>query len=297
MQNQAESKLALKNEDVLFLTSLLGGNPPVGIRDPFRGYLKEEIDKIIQEDIVPSLSERKIIKVIKGSGIQLTAEIEPLVLTCALRKVAFIATHTRIATEDQFTAIYYMSINGELVEQQQEKEGIVLIWREPDSIAADLRERFRFSAKDLNRETRAHLSMQDLRGAIELGRSDGLKALKRYLSKAGCEKRSAELLAGSLANLKTNGSIQAIDYSSTPIAVDGIAFFEGETGIWQVAPDGQYGDGMVNINSCSKGDAQDRLDEWFKEHFTQHQAQGEKAKRLQEALDTYDIQSGSAIWL
>jgi len=240
--------------DLYLLGALAGGDTLIGVRDPFYGWLTEEILEALP-GIRDDLLARSYLTA-QPSGMSIAPELAPLIATLATPRAAIMAVRTLpqgVAAE----RAYHIGA-----------EQITKLCRDDDQYTLEP-----ITAGDLAADVVAWWNIHGDQGAPgspfrlrqpalfaardAAGDADRAAALLRD---AGAPDSAIALLIAALASPLTNGSLVALRQNTMGWDTQGIAVLEGAAGLWRMRAFEHQDEPWVEVASTSLADLTQRVE-------------------------------------
>jgi len=232
MENDAV-QITCSSVEATFLASLLGARMLLGIEDPFRGWLTEEIEEAWSRARA-GLAERRFIEIQADGGVVMDPAVAALVGVWAFPQASFMLNFTSGdgPTERRYfhltqTLGVEQVLTAEAAVQLTALEGAPAIYRRVLQI-------FRLGDQAAAPGNPAMLTEALLIQARARAIESGSGAAQKVLQQGHLPEATARSLARTLADPIANGALVCLARRTTTWEVSGLGLLEGRNGLWRL---------------------------------------------------------------
>jgi hypothetical protein len=252
----------LSPREYIILASALGGETFLGFDDPFKGFLQEEVDGLVEVELIPALIKRGILQSNSEGNYQLRSDVEAMLASAAFPTITFVLSYRHKG--DALTERILFHVDGRrIIEQQEDGDALLLEALDVEDLGEYFSDLFGLGSQPPPAEEPFILSREMLHEASLLVRSEGDKSALEYLVSSGLSEAIVKSFANTLSTSKTDGVLVGIQHTADPWAVNGFAFIEGSNGLWLIHQLGHGEDHSLQMEPCSGDLARERLKNWL----------------------------------
>lgn len=219
--------------EATFLASLVGGKALVGMRDPFLGWLTEEILES-WEQARRALSERRYIAVEPDGRIVLDTAVAALVSTWASPDASFILNVTRAGEAND---VRYFHLTRYLAVEQclaSESHYQLTALENGSAVFERIVQLLSLSHQPSAPGSRALATNDVLTRVRSIATVSGSAQAAAEMQQAGATTSAAQALGETLAHPIMNGALVALAQGQTAWQVCGLGLLEGTNGLWRL---------------------------------------------------------------
>lgn len=248
------SSFHLSGPDLYLLGSLAGGETLIGLRDPFYGWLTEEIVDALAPVRSGLLASGHLS--LQHDELAFAPDLAPLIASLATPGVVLMATVTRAGSPAQ-ECTYHVSAAGaarlSTTDQQYHLEGLA-----PAALAGDICAWWQLDQQPCAPGSPFKLTQAALLAAREAIADPG--AAVAALVAAGAPAEAAASFADALAAPLTNGSLAVLRRVEAGWDVTGAALLESIAGLWQLRAFEHQDVPWVEVTPIDAGDMAQRIE-------------------------------------
>jgi len=235
--------------EMVLLAGLLGAEQVLGVEDPFRGWLAEEVDSAWEQARV-GLAARGYLTTGPDGTVTLDATVAALVGTWARPRASFVVTATRLPGPAQ--VVYYHVGDHLAVEQVRSADGCrLLALADAQAVLECVCHLCGLAEQAAAAQGPLVLPESDLRRAWEAAQAGGVSAALPVLLRPGASDEDARALAASLAEPASNSAVAGLTRRGNSWEVAGLALLEGCNGLWRLRPFARNGADWVEVIPCT----------------------------------------------
>lgn len=252
MENEVPA-ITCSPQEMVFLAGLLGADTLLGIEDPFRGWLADEIEEAWQQARTV-LAERRFIEIQTDGSVVMDVAVAALVGTWAFPEASFVLT---VTSAGGLADTRYFHLTRHLaVEQTVEADGCQLAALE-NRQAVFTRVTGLLGLHEQHPVPGASgvLKEEHLIQARTLAGDSGAEAAQIALHQAGLDTDTAAALAETLAYPVCNGALVALARRESTWEVAGLGLLEGQNGLWRLRAFTRHGENWVEAIPCGAAEA------------------------------------------
>lgn len=244
--------IELSAQEMIFLAGSLGADMLLGIDDPYRGWLANEIEEAGKQ-VQDSLEERQFIRLQPDVGIVLDVAVAAMVRSCAFPQASFVVTTT---SSDGGVVPRYLHVAPHLAVEQ------VLMTELSDTYrltaiegggTAVYRRILEILGLDGQQAAAAHggelPEVNWLRAREAVAEHEFGKA-REILQEGGLSDTTAFALVETLGTLVFNSALLALARRETTWEVAGLGVLEGQNGLWRLRAFTRNGKNWVEVIPC-----------------------------------------------
>ncbi|GAA4722621.1 hypothetical protein [Brevibacillus fulvus] len=252
------TSLKLNEQELFFLTMLLGADQVVGLADPFPGFLVEEIEQEWHKCKTALIQKGYLYE--DESGLFIDEAVDSLVRPCA---ASLTTAQCYLSAPAQAVPLEYYVYFGETlaVESRREESGYRLAaLGDPYQVIETIAERFSLQPVPASKAEPIALPNLFFQGLRHSAPERSLTELTQLLE-AYCAPNEAADLASSLRTPTEEG--QVIVMARHPVRqeweIDGISFFSGDHRYWVIRLEKNAGEDWVKLSPVSGEELKSRL--------------------------------------
>lgn len=244
--------VTLSPSEMVFIASSLGAEMLMGMPDPFKGWLVEEIEAAL-EQAKKSLADRQIIEIGQENNMVVDAAVALLVAACAFPAVSFTLSYFNNKGQSYTGQVY---ISGDLIVEQineLEKENKIMLLTHDDipSFYQWLLKLFQLVEQKKPDVPTGSLPEEVLNNARSILEQSSQEAAAQSLKSSGLNAATAVELAKTLHNPVANGVIAATARDESSWEIAGFGMLEGENGLWRLRSFDRNNVNWVEVIPCA----------------------------------------------
>ncbi|MDQ0285169.1 hypothetical protein J2Z49_000259 [Desulfofundulus luciae] len=218
--------------ELTFLAKLLGAETFLGIQDPFRGWLADEIEAAWLK-ARESLAARRFIEVEPDGGIIMDSVVAALVGACGSPDASYALTYTS-GGEETYSCCFHVTRNlGVEITTRGEPPVCELTALDGfEAVYQRVCEIFGLADQEAPVASKGELLETALFEARRIAGESGVEAASAFLRQAHLNQAIAEALAATLAQPVGNGALVTMSWQDGTWKVDGLGLLEGDNGLW-----------------------------------------------------------------
>jgi hypothetical protein len=252
----------LSTREYVILSAAMGGDVHLGFEDPFKGYLVEEINEVVEKEVIPGLQEKSLLMDQEGETYQVDPSLESLLWNAVFPDLSLIVNQYSSGSMGDDREILHFSSAG-VVQQQGVNDDIHLKTMSVDEWKNWISERIDGVSKSFPGGQRLALPEKVFRKAEQSAVQDE-KETGKMITEVGVNQESAEALAQTLGTFRRRMAFVVVHRSPKNWEVNGFAFLEGGNGYWLLRPIQRDRGEWVEMEPCSGEEVRKRLNVWLK---------------------------------
>jgi len=251
MHNDTRS-IRCSDRELFYLSALIGGETLLGVRDPFPGWLIEEIQDAMT-DVQRALSERKVITIQPRGVVVADKDVEALVSVVALCDAMLITTLATSRQEAWQRTFYFKGATAvELASAEGNEEySISQLDGQVESIAEEIASWWKLANQPAAEGKPIRTEENVLTQARHLTVGQGANNALDYLVGTGISKDSARPLAETFASASKNGVVVMLRRRVSAWQTGSVGMLESNNGLWHLRSFDQAGQAMIECIPCS----------------------------------------------
>jgi hypothetical protein len=253
----------LSTREYVILSAAMGGDVHLGFEDPFKGYLVEEINEVVESEVIQGLQKKSLLVDQEGETYQVDPSLESLLWNAVFPDVSLLVNQYSSGSMGDDREILHFSSEG-VVQQQGVNGDIHLKTMSVDEWKNWITERMDGQSKSFPGGQRLVLPEKVFQEAEERAIQD-VRETEKMITEVGVNQESAKALAQTLGSFMRRLAFVAVHRSPQNWEVNGFAVLEGGNGYWLISPIQHDGGEWVEMEPCSGEEVRKRFDVWLQD--------------------------------
>lgn len=236
--------------EAAFLASLLGADLLIGLDDPFRGWLADEIEAA-WEEAKSALAQRQFIRIEEDGGIVMDTTVAALIGVWAFADASFLLRLTTWPHAEHTVAFHVvppLSVEVHVEEEQchlTPLEDAMAVYQRIVTLC-------QIETPSSLPDIRLYIEENVLSEALTRAQEEETTKVAQFLQQhSSISAQGAEVLADTLSHLVRSGMLVGMARRSTTWEVDSTGFLVGQNGLWCLRSINHKGTPRFECRTCT----------------------------------------------